>query len=112
MTLVLLEYVRREYHLQTATHHTKPQPSRKAAISRSLPSCAAMVWSIFQRSWCRYFSSPDVMITDGGPEFRGDFVHSEKYAGILQVIDADTPWQNGKCERHGGKSQGSSGEGL
>ena len=74
-----------------------------ARISRSLPSCAAMVWSIFQRSWRRYFSTPDVMITDGGPEFPGDFVHSEKYAGILQVIvDADAPWQNGKCERHGG----------
>ena len=43
------------------------------------------------------------MITDGGPEFRRDFVHSGEYAGILQVIvDADAPWQNGKCERHGG----------
>ena len=45
----------------------------------------------------------DVMITDGGPEFRGDFVQSGEYAGILQVIvDADAPWHNGKCERHGG----------
>ena len=26
-----------------------------------------------------------------------------EYAGILQVVvDADAPWQNGKCERHGG----------
>ena len=37
------------------------------------------------------------MITDGGPEFRGDFAQSGEYAGILQVIvDADAPWQNGK----------------
>ena len=64
---------------------------------------AAMVWSTFQRSWRRYFGTPDVMITDGGPEFRGDFAQSGKYAGILEVIvDADAPWQNGKCERHGG----------
>ena len=32
------------------------------------------------------------MITDGGPEFRGDFAQSGEYAGILQVIvDADAP---------------------
>ena len=43
------------------------------------------------------------MITDSGPEFRGDFVQSGECAGILQVIvDANAPWQNGKCERHGG----------
>ena len=31
------------------------------------------------------------------------FAQSGEYAGILQVIvDADAPWQNGKCERHGG----------
>ena len=64
---------------------------------------ASMVWSTFQRSWRRYFGTPDVMITDGGPEFRGDFAQSGEYAGILQVVvDADAPWQNGKCERHGG----------
>ena len=43
------------------------------------------------------------MITDGGPEFRGDVAQSGEYAGILQVVvDADAPWQNGKCEKHGG----------
>ena len=44
------------------------------------------------------------MITDGGPEFRGDFAQSREYAGILQVIvDADAPWpwgfgQGSSCE--------------
>ena len=150
----VLEYVRREYRCADCDAHTKPQPSRKAAIPRtyefnriialdvfyiplrgqSLPilniichgtnfqvaalmrqdgtPTAAMVWSTFQRSWRRYFGTPDVMITDGGPEFRGDFAQSGEYAGILQVVvDADAPWQNGKCERHGGFGQGSSGEG-
>ena len=140
----VLEYVRREYRCADCDAHTKPQPSRKAAIPRtyefnriialdvfyiplrgqSLPilniichgtnfqvaalmrqdgtPTAAMVWSTFQRSWRRYFGTPDVMITDGGPEFRGDFAQSGEYAGFLQVIvDADAPWQNGKCERHG-----------
>ena len=59
---------------------------------------AAMVWSTFQRSWRRYFGTPDATTTDGG-----DFAQSGEYAGILQVIvDADAPWQNGKCERYGG----------
>ena len=144
----VLEYVRREYRCADCDAHTKPQPSRKAAIPRtyefnriialdvfyiplrgqSLPilniichgtnfqvaalmrqdgtPTAAMVWSTFQRSWRRYFGTPDVMITDGGPEFRGDFAQSGEYAGILQVVvDAEAPWQNGKCERHGGWSR-------
>ena len=55
----------------------------------------ALVWSTFQRSW-------RVMITDGGPEFRGDFAQSGEYAGILQVIvDADAPWQSEKCAEDG-----------
>ena len=58
----------------------------------------------FQWSWQRCSRTPDVMITDGFPEFRGDFfVQSGAYDGILQVIvDADAPWQNGKYEKHGG----------
>ena len=134
---VVLEYVRREYRCADRDAHTKPQPSRKAAIpgtyefnliialdvfyiplrGQSLPilniichgtnfqvpalmrqdgtPTAALVWSTFQRR--RYFGTPDVMITDGGPEFRGDFAQSGEYAGILQVIvDADAPWQDGK----------------
>ena len=43
------------------------------------------------------------MITDDGPEFRGDIVQSGECAGIMQVVvDADSSWQNGKRERHGG----------
>ena len=114
----VLEYVRREYRYADCDAHTKPQPSRKAAIPRiyefnriialdvfdiplrgqSLPilniichgtnfqvaalmrqdgtPTAAMVWSTFQPSWRRCFGTPDVMITDGGPEFRGDFAQS------------------------------------
>ena len=36
----------------------------------------AMVWFTFQRSWRRFFGTPDVMVTDGGPKFRGDFAQS------------------------------------
>ena len=74
-------------------------------ISRMLPSCdktglPQLQWFglLCQVSWQRYFGTPHVRITDGGPEFRGDFAQSGEYAGI----DADAPWQNGKCERHSG----------
>ena len=112
---VVLEYVRRENRCADCDAHSRPQPSRKAAVPRtyesnrivaldvvyiplrgqSLPvlnimchgtifhvaalmrqdgtSTSAEVWSTFQRSWRRYFGTPDVMITDGGLEFRGDF---------------------------------------
>ena len=44
---------------------------------------AALVWSTFQRSWRHYFGTPDVMSTDGGPEFRGDLAQSGEHAGIF-----------------------------
>ena len=67
----------------------------------------------FQWSWRRYFGTPDVTIIDGGPEFRGDFVHSGEYADFLQVVvDADAPWQNGKRERHGGLAKDLLAKGL
>ena len=50
---------------------------------------AAVVWSTFQRSWRRYFGTPDIMIAGGGPEFRGNFVHFEEYAGILAVAERE-----------------------
>ena len=53
---------------------------------------AAVVRSTFQRSWRRYFGTPDVKITDGGSQFRGDFAQSGEHAGIPEVIvDADAP---------------------
>ena len=66
-----------------------------------------------QRSWRRYFGTPDVMIRDGGLEFRGDFAQSGDHAGILQiVVDADAPWQKGERKRHGGLVQDLLAKGL
>ena len=61
-------------------HHLSWHEFQVAALMRQdgTPT-AAMVWSTFQRSWWRYFGTPDVMI-DGGPEFRGDFAQSGVYA--------------------------------
>ena len=46
---------------------------------------------------------PEVLISDGGPEFQEAFARAGEHAGVFHhVCDATSPWQNGKCERHGG----------
>lgn len=45
---------------------------------------------------------PDVVISDGGMEFRGRFERGLEQFGVLQsVTDQESPWQNGRVERHG-----------
>ena len=42
-------------------------------------------------------------MTDGGPEFEGAFSCGLEQEGTFQhVCDAESPHQNGRCERHGG----------
>lgn len=60
-------------------------------------------WELFSQLWVRPFGLPEVLISDGGGEFRYEFERSVEQVGILQVIsDASSPWQNGRAERHGG----------
>ena len=60
-------------------------------------------WELFSQLWVRPFGLPEVLISDGGGEFRYDFERCAEQAGILHVIsDASSPWQNGRAERHGG----------
>eukprot|EP00959_Pyramimonas_sp_CCMP1952_P360195 7542259-Pyramimonas_sp.AAC.1 len=42
------------------------------------------------------------MISDGGSEFGERFARGLEQWGKHHVCDADSPWQNGKVERHGG----------
>ena len=42
-------------------------------------------------------------MSDGGGEFQEAFERGCEHYGIFQhVCDAYSPWQNGRCERHGG----------
>jgi len=64
---------------------------------------ALEVWKAYKRSWVKYFGPPEMLIVDGGTEFRGDFERRLEQSGTYQwVCDADSPWQNGRVERHGG----------
>eukprot|EP00959_Pyramimonas_sp_CCMP1952_P189662 3967691-Pyramimonas_sp.AAC.1 len=46
-------------------------------------------------------------MADGGEEFAGSFPRGLGHLGIDQhVCDAESPWQNGRCERRGGLVRG------
>ena len=61
------------------------------------------VWKCFMDHWVRPFGVPEVAITDGGPEFERRFARGlEQISTYHHVADSESPWQNGRCERHGG----------
>ena len=69
--------------------------------SGGVPS-STETWKVFNRLWIAPFGVPETLLCDGGSEFKGYFERSLELHGVLQVIsDAASPWQNGRCERHG-----------
>ena len=59
-------------------------------------------WITYKKTWLRYFGPPEILITDGGSEFKGDFGRRlEQSATFQSVTDAEALWQNGRAERHG-----------
>eukprot|EP00959_Pyramimonas_sp_CCMP1952_P201103 4205678-Pyramimonas_sp.AAC.1 len=69
-----------------------------------VPSATASeVWSEFLRAWIRPLGAPQFLISDGGSEFGARFARGLEQWGVCHhVCDADSPWQNGRVERHGG----------
>ena len=67
---------------------------------------SSATWKHFLETWVRYIGAPNLVITDGGNEFKGAFERFERgleQLGCLQhVCAAESPWQNAKSERHGG----------
>ena len=62
-----------------------------------------VTWLAFQQCWLKPFGSPELLLSDGGGEFKDHFERSLEQHNIMQVIsDAASPWQNAKVERHGG----------
>ena len=62
-----------------------------------------LVWQAFQQTWVKPFGLPQVVVSDGGSEFKDIFERGLEQNNVLQVVsDASSPWQNGKVERHGG----------
>jgi len=62
---------------------------------------ADAAWRGFCSGWLRPFGAPEVLLSDGGPEFAGIFARRLEQAGTChRVTDAESPWQNGRVERH------------
>ena len=63
---------------------------------------AGETWRVFASMWIRPHGDPEIVISDGGMEFRGRFERGLEQHSILQsVTDIQSPWQNGRVERHG-----------
>ena len=72
------------------TNYTGGSPSSRAT------------WALFEELWIRPFGLPSVILSDQGSEFKELFERRLEQHGVLQVTsDGASPWQNGRCERHG-----------
>ena len=77
------------------------RPEKGGDPSGGNPS-ASEVWKSFLSSWIRPHGAPEAALTDGGMEFRGRFERGlEQFAVLQNVTDIQSPWQNGRVERHG-----------
>ena len=55
-----------------------------------------LVWQAFEACWIRYFGPPELLISDGGPEFFEHFERALEHHGTFHHFsDANSPWQNG-----------------
>jgi len=88
--------------LNVVCHGTNfQQVDRLKNYAGGVPS-AQETWKLFNQLWIASFGVPETLLCDGGSEFKGFFERSLELHGVLQVIsDAASPWQNGRCERHG-----------
>lgn len=60
-------------------------------------------WNLFLSTWIRYLGAPQLVISDPGNEFRGAFARGLEHMGIMQhLTHPESPWENGRAERHGG----------
>eukprot|EP00971_Amphidinium_carterae_P047379 933651-Amphidinium_carterae.2 len=64
---------------------------------------ARSVWAAYTEYWVRAYGVPEAILTDGGSEFAEVFSAGLERQSVLQMMsDPESPWQNGRAERHGG----------
>ena len=65
---------------------------------------AKKIRKAFRCNWVRIFGPPHRVVTDQGREFLGAEMAErlESDGTFHEIIPAESPWQNGKTERHGG----------
>lgn len=58
---------------------------------------------VYRKFWKRWAGSPVQVLVDGGMEFGGEVQDGfDRDNTLVTVTAADSPWQNGLAERHGG----------
>jgi len=63
---------------------------------------SSAAWGLLESLWIRPFGLPNVILSDQGSEFKHVFERKLEQHGIMQIVtDSGSPWQNGRCERHG-----------
>ena len=67
----------------------------------------------FVRCLVKQLGAPDIIITDPGIEFDGEFQRIVEQLGCLRhAINPESPWENGRCEPHGGLAKEALAESL
>ena len=57
---------------------------------------------VLQDLWYGVFGPPDVLVTDGGPEFAGTVAILNDLFGVVhEVVPEGAKWRSGQAERHG-----------
>ena len=55
-------------------------------------------WKTFLTTWLSFFYEPEILISDGGPEFDGRFARGLEQHGVFHhVVDSESPWQNARA---------------
>lgn len=69
---------------------------------RLIDHTAQQISRALTTGWTRISGNPEVVLTDGGPEFQGHFIRTIELLGVMHVVaNADSPRENSRCERHG-----------
>ena len=64
---------------------------------------AKEVRKAYRKYWLRWAGNPIRVLTDGGTEFDGEMQEGlDRDGTYTEKTSANSPWQNGRCERHGG----------
>ncbi|CAE7224945.1 RE2 [Symbiodinium sp. CCMP2592] len=100
VSLPVLNIVDHGSHYQVATliKENDGRPHRGGSPS------SEEAWKTFMEAWIRPFGSPEIVLSDAGSEFQKEFATGLELQSVFHhVVDADSPWQNGVAERHGGE---------
>ena len=84
-----------------ATHYIDALTDYQVADLTDRPD-SSFSREVFQDLWLAVFGPPDVLVTDGGPEFMGSVsVMLDLFGVVQEVVPEGAKWRLGQAERHG-----------